>query len=87
MTKAEVKACLGEVTSIEKLEVENLSRLGTPFGKDSDLWQKLKAQMQPEDKLYWFCTPLESWEAVEGKAGPALSRDGKIVYYFTHIHC
>ena len=50
---------------------------GRPFGFSHDEWEALKAQMQPDDELWTFVSPLDSWRSLAGRAGIALLRNGK----------
>ncbi len=42
-------------------------------------WQVLKSLLQPGDELYEFSTDQESWDALAGRAGIHVVRDGEIV--------
>jgi hypothetical protein len=42
-------------------------------------WGSFKAQIEPGDELWEYCSPMESWEARCGRAGFAILRDGKVV--------
>lgn len=85
MLSSEVQDCLKEETTVERLEEENVSMLGTPFGRDADLWKKLKDQVQHGDKLHNFRTNRASWFTCSGRAGVALVRDGEIIYFFCTV--
>lgn len=50
-----------------------------PFGFQNDKWEALKARMLPGDELWTFASSAESWQALAGRAGIALVRDGRIV--------
>ncbi len=45
-------------------------------------WERLKAEMQPGDKLVRFASPAASWEDLAGHAGIALVRDGNVIDAF-----
>ena len=42
-------------------------------------WEEIKATMQPGDELWSFHSPSWTWQALCGRAGIALVRDGAIV--------
>ena len=70
--------------TIEEAEAEHpgdLSRpgLAKPFGGVNDRWERLKAAMQPGDKIVALDSPLEAWQALAGREGVGLLRDGQIV--------
>ena len=50
--------------------------LARPFGALNAKWEKLKADMQPNDELWTFSSPPRTWEDLAGRAGIALVRDG-----------
>src|ERR1700743_2759867 len=52
---------------------------GVAFGAQNDRWQKLKASMQPEDRLWTYCSPFKSFQALAGRCGIAVVRNGKVV--------
>lgn len=85
MTAQEVACCLKEETSVESIEAENTELGHPPFGHCADLWQKLKSQIQPGDKIHKFCTDADSWRWLEGRAGVALVRSGTPVYFFCTV--
>jgi len=49
------------------------------FGGVHEDWRRLKAQMQPGDELWKFCSPAINWEYMCGREGFALLRDGKAI--------
>jgi hypothetical protein len=55
---------------------------GTPNSGVYGKWERLKAEMQPGDKLVRFASPAASWEDLAGRAGIALVRDGKVIDAF-----
>lgn len=55
-----------------------LACLQLPFGGRDD-WEALKAEMQPGDELWEYCTSLASWKALMGHAGYLLIREGEVV--------
>jgi hypothetical protein len=72
-------------TTIEEVEAASMVRdpeLGpdpVPFGFINDKWQALLAQMQPGDELWEFSSSQESWQALAGRAGFAVVRNGKVI--------
>ncbi len=64
--------------SVEQLDVD----YGTPQSGVHADWERLKAEMQPGDKLVRFASPAESWKHLAGRAGIALVRDGKVIDAF-----
>jgi hypothetical protein len=53
--------------------------LARPFGALNAKWEKLKADMQPNDELWTFSSPPRTWEDLAGRAGIALVRDGQVI--------
>jgi hypothetical protein len=53
--------------------------LARPFGALNAKWEKLKADMQPNDELWTFSSPPRTWEDLAGRAGIALVRDGQAI--------
>lgn len=49
------------------------------FGFKNEKWESLKAEMQPGDELWTFCSPAESWQNHAGRRGIVLLRDGLAV--------
>lgn len=47
-----------------------------PFGFNNAKWEAFKAEMQPGDELWTYSSPAESWQALAGRAGIALVRNG-----------
>jgi hypothetical protein len=60
---------------------EKFPDLLKPFGMQNSTWQKLKDQMQPDDELWTFFSPAETWRNLRGMAGVVLVRDGKTVEF------
>jgi hypothetical protein len=81
-----VKDWLQRNVTVEQAEAENKvtdDRLGpVPFDFCNGAWLALLAQMQPEDALWEFSSPLESWQMLCGRAGIALVRGGEVVASF-----
>lgn len=50
-----------------------------PFGFQHAEWEALKAEMKPDDELWTFASPPDSWKKLAGSAGVALVRDGKVI--------
>jgi hypothetical protein len=81
----------GRLTTVAEAEAENTPQnesparlaqypeLRKPFGFLNARWEQLKASMQPGDALYEFCSDLNSWQTLCGRAGIRLVRNGKIV--------
>lgn len=70
------------VTEAEQAHLVQHDRLGPepiPFGFDNGRWRSLIVKMQAGDELWEFCTSQKSWEAMAGRAGIALVRDGKVI--------
>ena len=57
----------------------NVPGMEKPFGYINVKWEALKAEMHPGDELYAFRSPPESWQALAGRMGYALVRDGRVV--------
>lgn len=72
------KNWLVERISVQQAETDN-SRNGVPFGGQNDRWEKLKAALEPGDKIWTFSSPLESWEHLAGREGVAIVRKDRVV--------
>ena len=48
-----------------------------PFGSINWQWEALKSVMQPDDELWTFASPAESWRALAGVAGLVVVRAGE----------
>ena len=58
------------------------ARLGTepvPFGFQNAHWRALLDQISGGDKIWGFSSSLESWNALAGREGIALVRNGEII--------
>jgi hypothetical protein len=79
------KDWLQRKVTVKEAEAENMvtdDRLGqipVPFGFCNEVWLELLAEMQPDDVLWEFSSPLENWQMLCGRAGIALVRGGEIV--------
>jgi hypothetical protein len=60
-------------------DAERLKKLRSPFGYGNGAWESLKAQMQPGDELWEFCTPKATWDQGMGSAGYQLVRGDVII--------
>lgn len=69
--------------ALRKDAEQRLEALQKPFGYGNGEWEALKAQMQPGDELWEWCTSRASWNARMGNAGYELVRDGK--YIASHV--
>jgi hypothetical protein len=67
---------LGEA---DRRSPKRLEALLKPFGFRNAEWEVLKASMQPTDELWTFSSPPAAWQALAGRAGIALVRQGKVV--------
>lgn len=54
-----------------------------PFGHINDRWKELLAEMQPDDELWEFRSPPETWQHLAGRAGFAVIRKGEVVAVLT----
>lgn len=69
----------------EQAEVEHTvedPRLGPPaipFGFQNAEWRKMVAMMKDGDELWAFCSEIESWQILCGRAGISLVREGEII--------
>ena len=76
---------LTERTTVKQAEQEHLVSLKSLgpepvlFGYKNAQWLELKAQMQPGDELWNYCSPPESWQRLAGRAGICLVRNGEII--------
>lgn len=55
----------------------NEPKLRLPFGYCNSQWESMKAKMQPGDELWEFRSPEWTWEALVGRAGVVLLREGQ----------
>jgi hypothetical protein len=53
-----------------------------PFEHPPGKWDKLVANMQPGDELWWFMNSAEAWAGLCGCKGLAVVRQGEMVDYF-----
>jgi hypothetical protein len=72
-----------EKQTVERIETDNLypddGRVPhVPFGFNHQRWADFKARMQPDDELYFFNSPAESWRNLAGRTGYVLVRDGEV---------
>lgn len=71
--------------TVEQAEAENtvgddrLGQMPLAFGSSNSEWKELLAQMQSGDELWEYCSPVETWDFLYGRAGFAIVRDGEIV--------
>lgn len=74
-----------EPRTVGEIEMENSTPASTrdelrrPFGFLNPKWESLKAKMLPGDEIRRFSSDEASWQALGGRMGVALIRDGKVV--------
>jgi hypothetical protein len=51
-----------------------------PGGRE---WERFKANIQPGDEVWYFCSPGETWEQLMGWRGYAIFRKGRLVEHYT----
>ena len=56
-----------------------------PFGHPAGMWDKLVADMQPGDEVWWFMSPPEPWPALCGCRGLSVVRNGEVVDSFVTL--
>jgi len=56
--------------------VQRFPDAAKPFGFEHHAWEEFKVVMQPDDQLWTFASPLDSWKNLAGRAGIALVRNG-----------
>ncbi|HTH50098.1 MAG TPA: hypothetical protein VMB21_21475 [Candidatus Limnocylindria bacterium] len=63
------------------LSTDDLKRLesATPSKHWLDKWEALVNARQSDDELWYFESPLETWQSLSGCAGYALVRAGELV--------
>ena len=71
------KAWLGGQITVPEVEADLVDR-GTAEYWLAD-WRALVAGMEPRDELRCYCSPLESWDILAGRAGYAVVRDGVVI--------
>jgi hypothetical protein len=49
------------------------------FSFQNQKWERLKSHMIEGDELWYYCSPPESWEALAGRSGIALVRNGAVI--------
>ena len=76
--EADYHAEIREWLASEK-DKQRAETLRKPFGFANGKWEALKAQMQPGDELWEFCSARDSWAALMGRAGYELRRDGVVI--------
>jgi hypothetical protein len=72
------KQWLDKQISVEQAEADHMVD-GVAFGGENDRWKKLKASMQPDDRLWTYCSSFESFQAHAGRCGIAVVRNGRVV--------
>ena len=50
-----------------------------PGGARGDEFDAFASKAKDGDELWWFKSPLESWQNMCGRAGYAILRDGKVI--------
>ncbi len=73
---------LGEKISVQEAEKKytiNVNGQRIPFGSFRYQWKNLLKQKKWRDELYEFRSPDDSWAALSGVEGIALTRKGKII--------
>lgn len=55
------------------------SAIAIPFGIQNPEWRKMLMMMQDGDELWTFCSEVESWQMLCGRAGISLVRGGEII--------
>jgi len=89
--KTEIEDWLKRKITVTKAETKNLfstEEFGpkpVPFGYNNAEWKKLLAMMRPQDELWEFTSPEESWKHLAGRAGIALVRDRKVIHIMETI--
>jgi len=73
VTVAEAEAEHPGITDERK---ERFPEAAKPFGFQHQQWEEFKAAILPEDELWAFSSPAESWQHLAGRAGIALVRKG-----------
>jgi len=73
---ARVRESLAAARRKDKQRAEMLRK---PFGFSNGAWEALKAQMRPGDELWEFCSARASWDALMGRAGYELRRNGRVI--------
>jgi hypothetical protein len=72
------KQWLDKEISVAQAEADHMVD-GVAFGAQNDRWKKLKAAMLPDDRLWTYCSPFESFQAHAGRCGIAVVRNGRVV--------
>jgi hypothetical protein len=49
-----------------------------PFGFLAEQWQQLRTGMRAGDELWEYCSPPETWDALGGRAGYGVVRNGRV---------
>lgn len=76
-----------EPVTVEEVERRSLDVLSkgnghaplVPFGGRNAAWEAFKTAMRPGDVIVFFRSPSDSWDALYGRSGYALVRDGMVV--------
>ena len=58
---------------------KRIVQLAKPLGFMNGAWEELKAQIEPGDELWEFCSSRESWEGMCGREGIQLVRAGEVI--------
>jgi hypothetical protein len=68
------------VTEAEDSHMVSVGDKQVPFGYNNAQWQRLPSMIQDGDELWAFASSDESWDALAGREGLALVRNGKTIY-------
>jgi hypothetical protein len=55
------------------------SEVDAELGMQNQRWVKFREEIQEDDELWFFCSPVESWRAKCGRSGYTIVRKGEIV--------
>ena len=70
---------IAEAEAAHLVQVDELGPDPVPFGFMNTKWKAMLAEMQPGDGLFTYRTSPESWNALAGREGIFLVRDGKVI--------
>jgi hypothetical protein len=81
------QARLEQMAAAFKLPCEKIvQKFGTkPFGEMTDSWHSFISRMEPEDELWFFSSPNETFVKKLGCQGYAIVRDGAICDTFVSL--
>ncbi|MBW7885800.1 MAG: hypothetical protein H3C34_24850 [Caldilineaceae bacterium] len=87
VTPAGPVACPYEIRTFSETWLDtsvSLQELEIALCEEPTVLRRVHACLQPDDEIWYFTTPPETWRAEVGRAGYAIVRDGAVVGVLLH---